>query len=158
MVPAMPRPTAARAGQQFGPPAPAQQTSPAVVEFGDATVRLERCDGGDVQLAVSIGGESRPLRFSASAVTRWCADARLLLGASLEVGARDEVELRTPMLVALDEQCIALVRRIGGGGSAISLLLTNSVEQIEGEGALRSGAAPMTAGDMLVAALRAAAG
>lgn len=152
----MPRPTA-RAAQQFSPPAAARETSPAVIEVGGAVVHVER-SGADVQVTVSIGSESRLLRCAVASVMGWCADAALLLAASLEVGAGDEAELRTPMLVAHDRQCIAMKRRIRAGSSAISLLLTTSPDGSEAADSWSSGPAPVSAGNALVSALRDVAG
>lgn len=128
-----------------------------MVAIGDATVQVERQDAGELLLTLSFGEDTRRLRVAASTVTHWCADAALLLGASLTVGGRDEAELRTPMLVALDEQCIAMSRRITASSSVVALIVSRSPEQIEGEGTRGSAPDSPSAAHALIAALRDAA-
>lgn len=148
----MPRPTTTRPGQQFGPPATGAL---APVELGGAVITIGRA-GDLVEITAPSEGDAQPLRFARAAVERWCADAALLLGSSLDVDARDEVELRTPMLVALDGRCLALTRRITRTGSTVIVLRAASADRLAD--AWRSAPDAPTAAQPLLRALRHAAG
>ena len=147
----MPRPTTTRPGQQFGPPTTG---AAAPVELGGTRIDIVRVDE-HVEITTA-DGEARPLRFGIPGVVRWCDDAALLLGSSLDVDARDEVELRTPLLVALDGRCLALSRRITSSGSTMMLLRAASEDRLAD--AWRSAPDAPAAAHVLLRALRKAAG
>lgn len=150
----MPRPTTTPAGQQFSPPTKPSPVHSAATRFGEAAVQVDRA-GADVVVGVSTSAERRILQFAASVVTGWCADGALLLGAPLHVDDGDELEIRTPMLVARDGQCLALVRRIRGAGSSLRLLVATSAEP--GATSWSPPAVSLDAGHTFVQLLRAVA-
>ncbi len=151
----MPRPPTTSPSQQFGPPITRSAADAGQVQVGDAVVHVQRA-GAEVEVAISAGDGQRLFRFDTAAVTRWCADGALLLSAALGVAARDEVELRTPMLVATDGQWIALSRHVAPTGSTIRLLTAPLVDTTGL--AWSSTAAATSAGEALIRALRDAAG
>lgn len=124
----MPRPTTSRPKHELAAPPPREAGTIADLELGGARIEVAAEPPADVELAIATKAEGRRLRFDAASVARWCADASLLLDASLDVAARDEVELRTPMLVAIDGECLALTRRITDAGSTVTLRVATAAE------------------------------
>jgi hypothetical protein len=104
---------------------------PARVRLGGASLDVERSDGGRVALRVGTeGGDHAWGHARSSDVLVWCGALRMLVDAKLALQPADEVELRSPMLVAEGIGCLALWRWLGGSESTLRLLLAQSPEQL----------------------------
>ncbi len=124
------------------------------LDVGHATIEIDRDAPDCVAMTVSIGQNTFFAVFDAVAVTRWCEDASLLLTAAPEVAAGDELAVRSPMLVALHQGCVAMGRRIADGASVLSLHFASSPDDLVRGSALDSGPASAQQATAFLAALR----
>ncbi len=121
----------------FAPPSlAARGGGPWRVWLGGASLDLGVAHGGRVSLRLGSddAGEHASGSASVADVRSWCRALAMLLDARLALRPADEVELRSPMLVAEGIGCLALWRWLGNTNSALRLLVAHSPEQlVEGD-------------------------
>lgn len=155
----MPRPTSARSNPPFHAGSDASRASREIasIDVGNATIEIDK-DGADcVAMTVSIGDNAFFAVFDAPKVTRWCEETSVILAAAPNVAAGDELTVRSPMLVAQHQGCVAMGRRVAGSQSVLSLQFASSPDDLLRGAALHSGPASAQQATVFLAALRKAA-
>ncbi len=155
----MPRPTSARPSPPFhaGTDADRRSREIASIDVGSATIEIDRDAADCVAITVSVGDHAFFSIFDAAKVTRWCEETSLMLATALNVAAGDELTVRSPMLVAQHQGCVAMGRRIADGQSVLSLHFASSPDDLLRGAALDSGPASAQQANAFLAALRKAA-
>jgi hypothetical protein len=129
----------------------------ATVDAGDAVVEIDTDGPRCVAMTVTIGQHAFFALFDAVNVKRWCSETAILLSAPLVLPEDDEVDVRSPMLLAQQQGCIAMGRRVADGTSALSLHFASSVEDLTRGATLQTSAVSVVQARALLDALQAAA-
>jgi hypothetical protein len=112
-----------------------------------------------VSVTVALGeDDARPLTFPAVNVTRWCAETSVLIEVTLEAPVRDELRIRSPMLVGDCARVMALFREFANGTSSFVIAVASSPSALAREEYALSRRATSDEVRMLLTALESAAG